>query len=119
MPSTSSRPALLNDPTIAIVLSYLWLLSLVPLLTEKADENVRWHARHGFAMMVAEVAFWIAFAIFTELLAVGTLGFGVIIAATGPLVGMAFLIVHGIAIYKGVNGQRLILPVITELADRF
>jgi len=119
MSATTSRPARLNDPTISIVLSYLWLLSLVPLLTEKTNENVRWHARHGFAMMVAEVVFWVAFAIFTEMLAVGTLGIGLIVAATGPLIGIVFLVIHGIAIYKGVNGQRLILPVITELADRF
>ena len=119
MPAASARPAPLNDPTISIVLSYLWLLSLVPLLTEKSDEDVRWHARHGFVMMVAEVAFWIAFAIFTEMLAVGTLGFDVIVAATGSVIGMVFLIVHGTAIYKGVNGQRLILPVISEFANRF
>ena len=30
---------------LMIVLSYLWILALVPLLTEKQDQEVRWHAK--------------------------------------------------------------------------
>ena len=119
MPESNPRRAPLNDPTISIVLSYLWLLALVPLLTEKTNESVRWHARNGVAMMAAEVAFGIAFTIFTEMLAVGTLGLGFLVAATGPFVGLVFLVVHAFAIYLGVNGQRLVLPVISDIAERF
>ena len=42
-----------------IVLSYLWLLALVPLLVEKDDKEVQWHAKHGIVLMVAEIVFWI------------------------------------------------------------
>ena len=44
-----------------IVLSYLWILALVPLLVEKDDKEVQWHAKHGIVLMVAEIAFWIVF----------------------------------------------------------
>ena len=45
---------------IMIVLSYLWLLALVPLLVEKEDKEVQWHAKHGIVLMVAEIVLWIA-----------------------------------------------------------
>ena len=53
---------------VMIVLSYLWILALVPLLTEKEDEEVRWHAKHGIVLMVAEIAFWIVFTILTNII---------------------------------------------------
>ena len=36
-----------QNRSIMIVLSYLWLLALVPLLVEKDDREVQWHAKHG------------------------------------------------------------------------
>ena len=44
---------------VMIVLSYLWLLALVPLLVEKEDKEVQWHAKHGIVLMIAEIVFWI------------------------------------------------------------
>ena len=52
-----------EQPGIMIVLSYLWLLALVPLLVEKEDKEVQWHAKHGIVLMVAEIVLWIALGI--------------------------------------------------------
>ena len=49
-----------SNRSVMIVLSYLWLLALVPLLVEKDDKEVQWHAKHGIVLMVAEIVFWIA-----------------------------------------------------------
>src|SRR5437016_5802174 len=40
---------------VMIVLAYLWPLALVPLLLEKHDADVQWHARHGLVLMAAEL----------------------------------------------------------------
>ena len=40
---------------VMIVLAYLWLLALVPLLVEKQDPEVQWHAKHGLVLMIAEL----------------------------------------------------------------
>ena len=56
---------------VMIVLSYLWLLALVPLLVEKDDKEVQWHAKHGIVLMLAEIVFWVAVTIVQ--LAIGTL----------------------------------------------
>ena len=33
-----------ENRTIMVVLSYLWILALIPLLVEKDDQEVQWHA---------------------------------------------------------------------------
>ena len=43
-----------------IVLAYLGPLALIPLLMEKEDQEVQWHAKHGLVLTVAEVAVFIA-----------------------------------------------------------
>ena len=52
-----------SNRNVMIVLSYLWLLALVPLLTEKDDKEVQWHAKHGIVLMVAELFLWIAISV--------------------------------------------------------
>jgi uncharacterized membrane protein len=80
----SSAPS--SNRNVMIVLSYLWLLALVPLLTEKEDREVQWHAKHGIVLMVAEIV---------------------------------LCILHILCIVKGINGQRLIIPGVSQYADRF
>jgi uncharacterized membrane protein len=103
-----------------IILSYLWLLALIPLLVEKNDTEVQWHAKHGIVLTVAEVIFWIAYTIVTSLLGVVTGGIlGCVISLFSPLIALLIIIVHVIAMVKGVNGQRLMIPYVSEYANRF
>jgi uncharacterized membrane protein len=99
---------------VMIVLSYLWILALVPLLVEKEDKEVQWHAKHGIVLMVAEIVFWIVFNIVIYMIP-----FGCIVGLLGPLVALAFLAVHIMAMIKGINGQRLIIPTLSEYANKF
>lgn len=43
-----------------IVLAYLWLLALTPLLVEKDDAELQWHAKHGLVLFGAEIAVFFA-----------------------------------------------------------
>ena len=104
-----------SNRNVMIVLSYLWLLALVPLLTEKDDKEVQWHAKHGLVLMVAELFLWIVISIL-----LGPLGiFGCIAALFTPLLALGQLILHVMCIVKGINGQRLIIPGISEFAEKF
>ena len=103
-----------SNRSVMIVLAYLWILSLVPLLVEKNDQDVQWHAKNGIVFMVAEIAFWIVFNIVVYMMP-----FGCVIGLIGPLVALAFLAVHIVAIIKGLNGQRLVIPTLSEYASRF
>jgi Predicted membrane protein len=105
-----------SNRNVMIVLSYLWLLALIPLLVEKEDREVQWHAKHGLVLAVAELIFWIAFQIVMVML--GSF-LSCLVAIFAPLIGLGFLIVHIVAIVKGINGSRLIIPGISQYADKF
>ena len=105
-----------SNRNVMIVLSYLWLLALIPLVVEKEDREVQWHAKHGLVLTVAELIFWVAFQIVLMLL--GTF-LSCLVGVFIPIIGLGFLILHIAAIMKGINGQRLIVPGISQYADRF
>ncbi len=102
-----------------IVLAYLWLLAIVPLLVEKQDVEVQWHARHGIVLMVAELAALFAYGTITSLVSLATLGLGCVLGLLLPFAWVGILAIHVTAIVKGVNGGRLIVPGISDYANRF
>jgi uncharacterized membrane protein len=103
--------------TIMIVLSYLGLLALIPFLVEKDDREVQWHAKNGLLMFGAEVVIWILLSIFSTAISFLDLG------CTGCMLSVVFwlivLVAHIVAIVKGVNGDRLVIPGLSQYVDRF
>jgi uncharacterized membrane protein len=104
-----------SNRNIMILLSYLWLLALVPLLTEKDDKEVQWHAKHGIVLMVAELIMWVII----NAVIVITGPIGCIVGLLSPLVVLGQIALHIVAIMKGINGQRLIIPGISQYTDKF
>lgn len=115
MAETTPGSAPSNNRNVMIVLSYLWLLALVPLLTEKDDQEVQWHAKHGIVLMLAELVVWVV-ANFI-LVALGPIG--CIFALIMPLLALAQLALHIMCMLKGINGGRLRIPGLSEFADKF
>jgi uncharacterized membrane protein len=115
-PSPPAGGTVSSNRGVMIVLSYLWLLALVPLLVEKDDREVQWHAKHGIVLMVAEIIFWIAVTIVQ--MALGTI-LGCVVGLLSFVVWIGILVLHILAIVKGVNGGRLIVPGVSQYADRF
>lgn len=105
-----------SNRNVMILLSYLWPLALFPLVLEKNDREVQWHAKHGLVLLGAEVIFWIAFQVL--LIVMGTF-LSCIAFIFAPVIFLAIVVLHLFAIIKGINGQRLIIPGISEYADRF
>ncbi|MEM9558301.1 MAG: hypothetical protein AAGC60_28865 [Acidobacteriota bacterium] len=103
--------------TILLILSYLGILALIPFLVEKNDRWVQWHAKHGLVLFGAEIILCIVWFVFSSMLSFLDLG------CTGCLGSLAltfiFLVVHITAIVKALGGEKLIIPQISELADRF
>ena len=109
----ASAPASGSPNAVMIVLSYLWLLALVPLLVEKDDKEVQWHAKHGLVLVGAEILFWIGLTIVSLVPFLGAVG------CLGPFIWLGFLAVHVAAIVKGIGGGRLIIPGVSQYADKF
>jgi uncharacterized membrane protein len=104
---------------VMIVLAYLWPLALVPLLFEKDDADVQWHAKHGIVLMVAELVALFACLTAMSIVSLATFGLGCVLGMFVVFGWMAVLALHVAAILKGVNGSRLIVPYVSQYADRF
>ena len=114
-PSGSTAPG--SDRTVMVVLSYLWLLALIPLLVKKDDREIQWHAKNGIVLLGAEIVCWIVFgAIGFALRNTGVLGCG--LGAVECVIWIAFLVIRIMCIVKGVGGQRFRVPVVTDLAEK-
>lgn len=103
---------------LMIVLAYLWLLALVPLLVDKQDREVQWHAKHGIVLMVAEIFLGIALTVVASATAFAFFGLGCFVSLLTLSLWIAILIVHAAAIIKGLHGERLIIPGVSQYADR-
>ena len=103
-----------KDPSpnrgVMIVLSYLWPLALVPLLVEKEDAEIQWHAKHGIVLMVAEIIILIAFGMVTSIVSLATFGLGCVLSVFVIFLWIAILAVHVVAIIMGINGKRFLIP---------
>ncbi len=107
------------DRGVMIVLAYLWPLALIPLLLQKDDAEVQWHAKHGVVLMVAELVLIFVYAALTSLVSLATFGFGCVLGVLMVFAWVGILALHIVAILKGVNGGRLIIPGVSQYANRF
>jgi len=104
---------------IMIVLAYLWPLALVPLLVEREDSEIQWHAKHGIVLMVAELILLLGYILVTTLISLSSLGLGGILVLLLMFAWVGILALHVLAILKGANGGRLLVPGVSGYVDRF
>jgi uncharacterized membrane protein len=104
-----------SDRTLMIVLSYLWILALIPLLTKKDDSEVQWHAKNGLGILIGEIVAWIVITVLQFALP-DTIGCG--IGMISCAVWIAFLVIRIMALVKGVGGQRFTIPVLTDIGQK-
>lgn len=98
---------------VMIVLSYLWILALIPLLVEKDDKEVQWHAKNGLVLTVAEFVLWLVFNL------IAATGVGCVFVIFLPLIFLAFLVIRVVAIVKGLKGERFEIPWLSQYVDKF
>jgi uncharacterized membrane protein len=115
MPGAESSP----NRGVMIVLAYLWALAIIPLLVEKHDPEVQWHAKHGLVLMAAELVVIFGYMIMTSLVSIAAIGLGCVMSLFFVFAWVGILALHVVAILKGVNGGRLIVPGISDYANRF
>jgi uncharacterized membrane protein len=105
--------------SIMIILAYLPPFAVIPLLVEKDDPEIHWHAKHGVVLMTAEMLVLLALVVVALVLGLLTAGIGCFLLALVPIPFLAFLVLHIIAVLKAFGGKRLVIPVVSEYADKF
>lgn len=103
-----------SNRTLMLVLAYLGVFALVPFFVEKEDQEVRWHAKHGLVLLAGWIILGIVFTILMQIPFLGCLS---LIAY--PLLMVAGLALHIVAIVKATKGERLIIPGVSQFADSF
>jgi uncharacterized membrane protein len=96
-----------DQDKIMLVLAYLGILSLIPLLTVKDSDYVKWHAKQG---LVLGLGGGVAISIIAMIPVVG-----LSVCLLGP--GLLVLCIMGII--KAMGGQRWRIPLAADLADKF
>jgi len=114
-PPPTSGGTVSPNRNVMLVLSYLGLLALIPLLVEKEDREVQWHAKNGLVLFVAWCAAW--FVIHIAGMVVHFLACAGCLA--GSVLGVVYLVVIILSIVKALNGERFIVPGLSQFADRF
>ena len=112
-PATDQTGGESSNRNLMIVLSYIYILFLVPLLVEKDDAEVQWHAKHGAVLTVLEILIQLV------LNMIVATGIGCVFAIFIPLVFIGFAVIRIVCMVKGVNGERFLVPGISQYADRF
>ena len=114
-PSASPPSEPSSNRTIMVVLSYFGVLALIPLLVEKEDAEVQWHAKHGLILMCTWIALYIALSILAFVPGIGA----VLGCAVTPFLSLAIFIIHIICIVKALKDERFRLPVISDFTDQW
>ncbi len=94
----------INDTTLYAIMSYLFVLVLVPLLVGKSDPFVNFHAKQGLVILVGTIL-------------------SLILAAwlprAGNMVFLVLLLVDVVGLVQALLGRRWKIPLIGDIAARF
>ncbi len=106
-PATAPGETVRDQDKIMLVFAYLGPLLLIPLLTVKDSDFVRWHAKNGLTLDVLSIAAWL---VLPFLPFIGWfLGCMVLVG----LVGLTVM-----AITKALRGERWRIPGVSDIADK-
>ncbi len=92
---------------IMLVLAYLGIFALIPMLTVKDSEYVKWHAKQG-------LVFGVGGGIALSILA--------LIPFVGPIIGCVGFLgwwgVNVMGMVKAIKGERWAIPVVSDIAAK-
>ncbi len=106
-PSSPRRPWV-------FVLCYAAFLGFLPLLVEKRDPEVRWHARNGLALFAALA---LAGAVAT-LVGIAVPSLSCLYAVAMSIFSLLYVMIAVLATVKALGGARLVIPGISAYASR-
>lgn len=107
MEETPKEPETKEKVNPIAILSYLGILVLIPLLLEKKDEFVKFHAKQGLVLLMAEAILW-----FVSWIPI--LGW-----LAGLIGGMFCLVLTILGIVNVLSGKKTPLPLLGQYAEKF
>lgn len=108
----ASRSA--TSRSLMLMLSYLGILGFVPLVAQRNDREVQWHAKNGLLLFAAVVGVGVAVTLAGIVLPDLSCLYGIVMFLAGAL----YVVIAVLAIVKALDGQRLIVPGISSHAGK-
>ena len=101
-----------DNRKLLLVLSYFGPLALIPYFMEQHDTEVKWHSRNGLVLFAAGLLFNIVMGIVLSFLPCIGCIFQVFIV-------LPIIVLHIYCIVKALNGERVVIPVLSDLTEQF
>jgi len=107
-------------PNIASLLCYICMpiTSIIFLLIEKDNQNVKFHAWQGTAFGVGYILVLIALEILAAILGAIASVLGIIVGFFIPIIGLVAFIVWIVCLIKAYQGERWRIPVVGDFAAK-
>lgn len=107
-------------PNIASLLCYICMpiTSIIFLIIEKENQDVRFHAWQGTAFGVGYVILIIALELLAAILGAIASVLGIIVGFFVPIVGLAAFVVWIVCLIKAYQGERWRIPVVGDFAAK-
>ena len=103
-----------SDRTLMLVLAYLGIFALIPLFMKKDDKEVQWHAKNGLVITAAWILLGIVLGVISQMPFMGCA-----VQAIWCVYPLLVLAVSILGIVKAINGQRFVIPGLSDFADKF
>ena len=88
-----------EENKLIAVLSYIWILFLIPLLLKKNSGFCQFHAKQGLVLFIGSLFCWLPI--------------------IGQVLGLVILIIAVIGIIKSYNGEYFKIPFVYEWSKKF
>lgn len=107
-------------PNIASLLCYICMpiTSIIFLIIEKENQDVRFHAWQGTAFGVGYIVLIIALEILAAILGAIASVLGIIVGFFVPIVGLAAFVIWIVCLIKAYQGERWRIPVVGDFAAK-
>jgi uncharacterized membrane protein len=103
-----------SRPWAWLVLSYLPLLGWIPFVSARRNREVRWHAANGLLLFGALAVIGIV----ATVVGVMVPALSCVYAVAMGIAGVLYLGIAVLALVKALEGQRLVVPLISRYATR-
>jgi len=95
-----------KDVNKLALLSYLWILCIIPLFSKESDDFVKFHSKQGLVLLICEVATWAVF------------GFVPFLWFMVNILWVFWLILSAIGIINVLGGKKKEIPFFGKYANK-
>jgi uncharacterized membrane protein len=106
-PEASSSGGGGGDDKVMAAISYIWVVSIIMLLTKKDSDFIQFHAKQGLVIFIISTVVWLV-----------SIPFMFVLIFVNWIVYLVLFIAAVVGFIKAYNGERYRIPVVADIADK-